>query len=238
MTDDAATILLVEDDDATRTFLADNLTADGYDLLVADSARDGARLLETKFPDLAVVDVGLPDGSGLSLVRLVRESDGVVSRIDPSTPMLVLSGHATDVDRVRGLERGADDYVVKPFGYAELRLRIAALLRRAHGRPGAGRIRIGPLEVDPIARDVRLHGERVALSQKEFALLRQLATEPSRVWTKAELLRTVWGYRAASTTRTLDSHACRLRAKLGIRGERWVVNVWGVGYRLFDGAPA
>jgi DNA-binding response OmpR family regulator len=238
MTDDAATILLVEHDDATRTFLADNLTADGYDLLVADCARDGARLLETKFPDLAVVDVGLPDGSGLSLVRRVRESDGVVSRIDPSMPMLVLSGHATDVDRLRGFERGADDYVVKPFGYAELRLRIAALLRRAQGRPGAGRIRIGPLEVDPIAREVRLHGERIALSQKEFALLRQLATEPSRVWTKAELLRTVWGYRAASTTRTLDSHACRLRAKLGIRGERWVVNVWGVGYRLFDGAPA
>src|SRR4051812_1576594 len=114
MTDDVSTILVVEDDDATRTFLADNLTADGYDLLVADTVRDGARLLESKFPDLAVLDVGLPDGSGLELVRLVREADGLVSRVDPMTPLLVLSGHASDVDRLRGLERGADDYVAKP----------------------------------------------------------------------------------------------------------------------------
>jgi DNA-binding response OmpR family regulator len=238
MTDDASTILVVEDDDATRTFLADNLTADGYDLLVADCLRDGARLLETKFPDLAVVDVGLPDGSGLDLVRRVRDADGVVSRMDPGTPMLVLSGHAGEVDRLRGFERGADDYVPKPFAYPELRLRVAALLRRAHGRPGAGRMRVGALEIDPAAREVRLHGERIDLSQKEFALLRQLATEPARVWTKTELLRIVWGYRTPSTTRTLDSHACRLRAKLGVRGERWVVNVWGVGYRLLDGEPA
>jgi DNA-binding response OmpR family regulator len=235
MNDDAATILVVEDDDATRTFLADNLTADGYDLLVADCVRDGARLLETKFPDLAVLDVGLPDGSGLELVQRVRAADGVISRVDPATPLLVLSGHAGDVDRLRGFERGADDYVAKPFGYPELRLRVAALLRRAQGRRGAGRMRIGPLEIDPTARTVCLHGERVELSQKEFALLRQLAVEPSRVWTKAELLRLVWGYRAASTTRTLDSHACRLRAKLAVRGERWIVNVWGVGYRLLDG---
>ena len=96
-------------------------------------------------------------------------------------------------------------------------------------------MRIGPLVIDPTSRFVTLHGERIELSQKEFALLRQLALEPSRVWTKAELLRIVWGYRAASTTRTLDSHACRLRGKLGVRGERWVVNVWGVGYRLLDG---
>src|SRR5947208_2074982 len=113
MTDGASTILVVEDDDATRTFLADNLTADGYDLVVADTVRDGMRALETKYPDLAVVDVGLPDGSGLELVRRVREADGLVSRVDPLTPLLVLSGRASDVDRLRGLERGADDYVAK-----------------------------------------------------------------------------------------------------------------------------
>jgi DNA-binding response OmpR family regulator len=235
MTDDVSTILIVEDDDATRTFLADNLTADGYDLLVADTVRDGARLLESKFPDLAVVDVGLPDGSGLELVRQVREADGRVSRIDPMTPLLVLSGHASDVDRLRGFERGADDYVPKPFGYPELRARVAALLRRAHGRRGRGRLRVGPLEVDPGSREVRLHGARVELSQKEFALLRMLASDATRVFTKEELLRAVWGYRTLGTTRTLDSHACRLRAKLNVRGEHWIVNVWGVGYRLVDG---
>jgi DNA-binding response OmpR family regulator len=238
MTDDVSTILVVEDDDATRTFLADNLTADGYDLLVADTVRDGARLLESKFPDLAVVDVGLPDGSGLELVRLVREADGLVSRVDPMTPLLVLSGHASDVDRLRGFEKGADDYVPKPFGYPELRARVAALLRRAQGRRGRGRLRIGPLEVDPGAREVRLHGERVELSQKEFALLRMLASDATHVFTKEELLRAVWGYRTLGTTRTLDSHACRLRAKLSAHGERWIVNVWGVGYRLVDGEPA
>jgi DNA-binding response OmpR family regulator len=109
--DDAATILLVEDDDATRTFLADNLSADGYDLLVADCVADGLRLLERKFPDLAVVDLGLPDASGYELLRRVRGADGVVSRVDPDTPLLVLSGRSSELDRVRGFERGADDYV-------------------------------------------------------------------------------------------------------------------------------
>ena len=98
-----------------------------------------------------------------------------------------------------------------------------------------GRLRVGELEIDPVAREVRLRGVRVTLSQKEFALLRQLAAEPTRVFTKAELLRDVWGFRAFGATRTLDSHACRLRQKLSARGDRFVVNVWGVGYRLVDG---
>jgi DNA-binding response OmpR family regulator len=233
--DDAATILVVEDDEATRTFLADNLTADGYDLFVADCARDGARLLETKFPDLLVLDVGLPDASGLDLLRRVREADGVASRIDPRTPVLVLSGRAGELDRVRGFDRGCDDYVAKPFSYPELRGRVAALLRRANQRRGMGRLRVGDLEVDPPARRVLLRGAPVELSQKEFALLRTLAAEPTKVWTKEELLRSIWGFRSMGTTRTLDSHACRLRHKLAVHGDRYVVNVWGVGYRLVDG---
>jgi DNA-binding response OmpR family regulator len=232
--DDLSTILIVEDDDATRTFLADNLSADGYDVLVADCATIGLCLIERKFPDLALVDIGLPDGSGLDLLRRVRGADGVASRIDPDMPLMVISGRATELDRVRGFDRGADDYVCKPFSYPELRGRVAALLRRADHRPSHGRLRAGPLEVDPPSREVRLHGERVALSQKEFALLRVLVCEPSRVFTKEELLRTIWGYRSRGSTRTLDSHACRLRHKLGARGDRYVVNVWGVGYRLVD----
>ncbi len=238
MNDDASTVLVVEDDDATRAFLADNLVADGYDVLVADTARHGLRLLETKFPDVALIDVNLPDGSGLDLVRRVREADGLASRVDPATPLVLVSGRVGELDRLRGFERGADDYVCKPFTYSELRARIAALLRRAQRRPGAGRLRVGPVDIDPAAREVRLHGERLELSQKEFALLRQLAVEPTRVWSKGELLRTVWGFQAAGRTRTLDSHACRLRQKLGARGDRFVVNVWGVGYRLVDGPPA
>ena len=236
MTDeDAATILLVEDDDATRTFLADNLTADGYDLLVADCVSEGMRLLERKFPDIALVDLGLPDASGYELLRRVRGADGVSSRVDPDTPLMVLSGRSTELDRVRGFERGADDYVCKPFSYPELRGRVGALLRRADRRTSCGRLRAGELEVDPPSREVHLRGDRVILSQKEFALLRTLVSDPTRVFTKEELLRGIWGYRSTGSTRTLDSHACRLRAKLGRHGDRYVINVWGVGYRLVDG---
>jgi DNA-binding response OmpR family regulator len=231
-------ILVVEDDAPTGTFLADNLTADGYDLTVATSLGEALRALEHRHVDLAVVDVGLPDGSGLELVRRVREAGGPGSRLDARLPLLVVSGRAGETDRVRGFERGADDFVAKPFAYGELRLRVAALLRRAHERRVEGRTRVGELELDPLSRDVRVRGARVALSQKEFALLRQLAAEPTRVFTKAELLRDVWGYRALGATRTLDSHACRLRQKLSARGDRFVVNVWGVGYRLVDGEVA
>src|SRR3712207_5464880 len=235
MTDDASTILVVEDDDATRAYLADNLTADGYSLITADCAKDGWRLLESKYPDLVVLDVSLPDGSGLELVRRMREADGVASRVDPLTPVLVVSGRRGELDRLRGFERGADDYVVKPFSYAELRARVAALLRRAQRRPGMGRLRVGTLEVAPPSREVLVRGDRVELAQKEFALLRTLAAEPTRVFTKEELLRNVWGFRSLGQTRTLDSHACRLRHKLAATGDRYVVNVWGVGYRLVDG---
>jgi DNA-binding response OmpR family regulator len=237
MNDDApCTILVVEDDAATRTFLADNLTADGYDLLVAGTAAEGLNLLETQFPDLAVLDVRLPDGSGLDLLRRVRAADGIASRVDPHTPVMVLSGQASELDRLRGFERGCDDFLPKPFSYPELRARVAALLRRSNDRPLRGRLRVGALDVDPAAREVRLRGEIIPLSQKEFALVRTLATEPTRVYTKGELLRTIWGYRDLGTTRTLDSHACRLRTKLGVHGDAFVVNVWGVGYRLTDGS--
>ncbi len=231
---DAPSLLLVEDDPVLGTFLADNLAADGYELTVAETVRDGLRELQYKQPDLAIVDLALPDGSGLELIARVREADGL-SRLDPSLPVLVLSGRAGELDRVRAFERGVDDFLGKPFSYAELRHRSAAVLRRAHSRRLGGRLRVGDLSLDPASREVRLRGRRIDLSAKEFALLRALAAEPTRVMTKAELLRDVWGYRSLGTTRTLDSHACRLRQKLGAEGDRFVVNVWGVGYRLVDG---
>lgn len=235
MTDDArATLLVVEDDAATRTFLADNLSADGYEVLVADSGRHALHLVEHRAPDLAIVDVGLSDGSGLDLLARVRAADGLASRIDSSLPVVVVSGRAGELDRLRGFARGADDYVTKPFHYAELLARVRAVLRRSDRRMRHGRLRVGELIVDPPSREVRLRGNRVDLSAKEFALLRALATEPTRVYTKEELLRDVWGFRSLGRTRTLDSHACRLRRKLGVFGDRYIVNVWGVGYRLLD----
>jgi DNA-binding response OmpR family regulator len=130
---------------------------------------------------------------------------------------------------------GGFDAVGKPFSYPELRGRLAALLRRADRRPVTGCLRVGDLVVDPRSRQVTVRGVAADVSQKEFALLRVLAAEPTRVFTKEELLRSVWGYRSMGTTRTLDSHACRLRRKLGLGGDRFIVNVWGVGYRLIDG---
>jgi DNA-binding response OmpR family regulator len=205
MTDAPATLLLVEDDPLVRTFLADNLTADGYEVLTADSVRDGLRLLAYKRPDLALVDLGLPDGSGLELVRRVREADGLASRLDPAVPLVILSGRCGEHDRVRGFEHGVDDFVSKPFSYGELRLRVAAVLRRTRERARRGRLRIGELEVDPASREARVRGRLVELSAKEFALLRTLAADPTRVWTKEELLRDVWGFRAIGATRTLDT---------------------------------
>jgi DNA-binding response OmpR family regulator len=235
MRDELATLLLVEDDAGVRQFLAENLSADGYELVLAGTLREALRALERHRPDLALVDVGLPDGSGLELVRRVRAADGLASRVDPGLPLLILSGRTGEHDRMRGLERGADDFVGKPFSYGELRLRIAAILRRTGDGRRRGRLRVGELDIDPAARTARLRGRPVELSTKEFGLLLALAADPTRVFTKQELLRDVWGYRAMGATRTLDSHACRLRQKLGRAGDRFVINVWGVGYRLVDG---
>lgn len=235
MNDERPTILIVEDDRSTRTFLADNLTADGYELLTAGTVEEALETVEDRFPDLVLVDLGLPGRDGLELLDAIRGADGVASRLDPGLPLLVLSGRINDLHRLRTFERGADDVVAKPFSYPELRARIVALLRRSEHRTRRGRMRIGALEVDPAARTAHLNGRAVMLSQKEFGLLRILASDPVRVFTKDELLRNVWGYRTLGSTRTLDSHACRLRQKLSRDGESFVVNVWGVGYRLTDG---
>ncbi len=230
------TVVLVEDHEPTRSFLAANLAMDGFELLEAGSVAEGQRLIETEYPDLAIVDLTLPDADGLELLRRVRGADRVVGQADPDLPLLVLSGRGSELDRLRGFERGCDDYLVKPFSYQELVARVRALLRRTERRPGLGRLRVGVLELDPLAREVWVRGERVELSKKEFGLLRALAAEPTRVFTREELLRGVWGFRSLGVTRTLDSHAFRLRKKLGRAGDRFVINVWGVGYRLVDGS--
>jgi DNA-binding response OmpR family regulator len=228
------TIMVVEDDDATRAFLADNLKADSYDVVTASNARQALNLLEVKDCDLMLLDVMLPDASGFEFCRRLREADGLAQRIDPKLPVIMLSGRASETDRVRGFARGADDYVVKPFHYPEVAARIDAVLRRSRERTARGLLQVGELSIDPVSRDVRLGERKIELSAKEFALLRVLAADPMRVFTKEELLRDVWGFKLMGSTRTLDSHASRLRRKLAPSGRRWVINVWGVGYRLTD----
>ena len=228
--DSSTTILITEEDAATRAFLADNLTADGYTVVVADSKAAALAKLRALQPDIVICDV---NGETLELLDAVRRSDGLASRVDPDVPLIVLTTSADELSRVRYFERGSDDVVAKPFSYPELRARIRALLHRAYDRPAAGRLLVGPLTIDPISREVRVDGDPVAISNMEFALLCALASEPTRVFTKAELLRDVWGFRSQGRTRTLDSHACRLRRKLAAASDaRFVESVWGVGCRL------
>ena len=229
-----ATIVVCEDDPATLELLCDNLAADRFVALPAPCASDALRLCGYNQPDLLLLDLVLPDAAGLDVLREIRECDGVASRYDPSLAIILLTGRSSPEDRVRGFVEGADDYVVKPFHYPELRARVEAILRRGcEGREGP--CRVGDIVIDPARRAVRVGRRDVSLSNKEFMLLRTLASEPTRVFTKEELLRDVWGYRTMGRTRTLDSHASRLRRKLDPDHGRFVVNCWGVGYRLMDG---
>ena len=226
-------VLIVEDDQRTAAFVADNLRADGFQVALATEAGEAVRAIEVRRPDLVLLDLALEAGSsGLDVLDRIRRADGLATRIDPHVPVIVLTGRGAETDRVRGFARGADDYLVKPFFYAELLARVRAVLRRTEGRAAQGVLCVAELTLDPLTRAVRVGGRDVALSNKEFALLHALARQPTRVFSKNELLRDVWGYLSMGATRTVDAHACRLRKKLG--GPRWIVSVRGVGYRLVE----
>lgn len=230
------TILLVEEHEQTRAFLADQLTCDGYEVLLAHNRPHALHLLSTHHPQLVLADI---NGETLGLLDAVRGGDGLAGEIDPDTPMIVLTARAGELERVRFFDRGSDDVLAKPFSYPELRGRIRALLRRAYAPRPAPVTRIGALSIDHRAREAAVCGRPVRLAAKEFELLRCLASEPTRVFTKQELLRDVWHYQAGSMSRTVDSHAVRLRMKLAAAGpgRRLVINVWSIGYRLIDGDP-
>jgi DNA-binding response OmpR family regulator len=226
-------VVVCEDDASTLELLCDHLLAESFDPLPAPTAADALRLCHFNQPDLLLLDLSLPDAPGLDVLREIRAAEGATGSFDPTLPVIVVSGRATEADRLRGLGSGADDYVVKPFAIGEVVARMRAVLRRREGRR-EGPLRVGELVVDPSRREVRVAGQLVRLANKEFSLLRTLAAEPTRVFTKAELLRDVWGFRSLGKTRTLDSHASRLRRKLDPQGGRYVINCWGVGYRLID----
>jgi DNA-binding response OmpR family regulator len=233
----AATVVVCEDDAPTLELLCDHLEADRFRALPAPTAADALRLCHYKQPDLLLLDLRLPDAPGLDVLREIRASAGAVGRYDPHLPVLILSGRGTEADRVRGFAEGADDYVTKPFHYPEIAARIRALIRRVRAHREGPR-RIDEIVIDTATREVRVAGRPVKLANKEFVLLRHLAADPTRVFTKEELLRDVWGFRSMGNTRTLDSHASRLRRKLDPEAGRYVINCWGVGYRLIDAPPA
>ena len=235
MSDLTHTIVLVEEDETTRTFLADNLTADGFAVHPTDTPEDALALCARTVPDAAIIDVNA--GSGRTFARAVRR--GERGDVDDRLPLMLLSAQRGELDVLRSFEAGADDHLAKPFSYPELRARLGALLRRANMARGTRPVhRVRALQINEAERRVVVGDTVVELSCKEFALLCTLASDPTRVFGKQQLLRDLWGFSAVGRTRTLDSHACRLRAKLGVTGERFVINVWGVGYRLVDGSVA
>lgn len=227
-------VLVVDDEPNISSFLVENLAADDFVVHAAPSAAHARSKLNAHRPHVVLLDVGLPDANGFDLCREIRDADALHVRFDPNVPIIMLTARAEDQDRVRGFQRGADDFVPKPFHYPELLARICALLRRTRSRRHHDVLQAAGINMDLSTREVRVNGERVCLSAKEFLLLAALAREPRRVFRKQELLESVWGFRSVGTTRTLDSHASRLRRKLrGPGGDRaYVTNVWGVGYRL------
>ena len=228
-------VLLVEREAPARAHLSRQLADDGFAVFAADRAAQALSLLESERPDLVLLEAILPDASGFDVCGRLRAGEpGRAWNRD--VPVIMVSARGDPSDRMRGFARGADDYVVRPFVYEELVARMRAVLRRV-ARPQHSRLAVRDLEIDLAARVVRVSGVSVALSAKEFDLLVALAEDPERVFKKEELLRDVWGFRSLGRTRTLDSHASRLRRKLNLNGEAaYVVNVWGVGYRLVAAA--
>ena len=219
-------VLLAEPEPETREYLGRHLRDDGFDVLGAARRSEVLELAESAQPDvvlLAELDLCL---------RLRRGEPG--RTWDRNVPVILLAASSDPVERVRALDRGADDVMGRPFSYEELLARIRALIRRTS--PASGNVIVaGDLVIDRPTRRVHVRDESVTLSAKEFDLVAKLASEPFRVFTKEELLREVWGYRALGRTRTLESHASRVRKKLSVSPEdRFIVNVWGVGYRLLD----
>ena len=233
---DAPLILLAEDDPATRAFLQDNLSADGYHVLEAENRQHAQALLATNDPALVLADV---NGETLGLLDAIRTGAGLGAAVDPDTPMIVLTSRADELARARVFEHDGDDVVTKPFSYPELRGRIRALLRRSRSQQHRQIVRIGTLRVDLGSREAHVDGRPVAVSNKEFDLLAALAKQPTQVLTTEELLREVWRYPTECRTRTVQSHAHRLRRKLSEAGadRPFVIAVWGVGYRLSDYVP-
>ena len=228
-------VLLVEQEAPTREHLSRQLADDGFEVLAAGRAVAALALVESERPDLVLLDAVLPDASGFEVCGRLRAGEpGRAWNRD--VPVIMVTARGDPSDRMRGFARGADDYVVRPFVYEELVARMRAVLRRT-ARPSHPRLAVRDLEIDLAARLVRVAGAAVQLSAKEFDLLVALAEDPDRVYRKEELLRDVWGFRSLGRTRTLDSHASRLRRKLNLNGEAaYVVNVWGVGYRLVEAA--
>ena len=220
-------VVIIEDDDAIAEPLAKGLTREGYDVERFERGEPALHRLQVDdadpAPAVVLLDLGLPDFDGFELCRCLRAESDV--------PIIVVTARGEEADRVVGLELGADDYIVKPFGFRELVARIRAVTRRLqHGGVEVASVRVGDLEIDPRTRRATLAGEEIPLTPKEFDLLTLLADDPGAVWSRTRILEEVWEPHWYGPTKTLDVHVASLRKKLGDPG--WIETVRGVGFRL------
>ena len=224
-------ILVIEDDPSILRGLQLNLTLEGYAVRSAADGETGLQLARSERFDLLVVDVMLPRLGGLELIRELR-------RDDVELPVLILSAKGQETDKVAGLQLGADDYMVKPFSLKELLARIGALLRRRRAKGETGEVRTvkrgGPVELDLQARRATVNGKPLELTTREFDLLLHFVTHPDRVFSREQLMESVWGSRSFGTVRTVDNFVARLRAHIDDDAEapRHLETVRGVGYRF------
>jgi two-component system KDP operon response regulator KdpE len=226
-------LLLIEDEDPARRTLAEYLERRGYQVYQADTGREAMRQWDAHRADLVLLDLGLPDLDGVDVIRRIRR--------EATTPIIILSARGDDRDKIGGLEAGADDYLTKPFGMDELNARIRAVLRRAAG-PDAdtqGCLRLGPIELDPIRREVSVAGQPVHLTPREYELLRVMLSSQGRILTKARLLRAVWGLAYTEESAYLHVYVNRLRRKLsaaspGASLDGLIETEPGIGYRVAD----
>jgi DNA-binding response OmpR family regulator len=231
MTPDHPLILVVEADDTVSCPIVDQLAADNHPAKIARSANHATALATIMPPALVVLGALDTPNSALALLRMIR-SGGPDAPWQKEVPVILLSPRTEESDLLRAFEAGADDFLPHPPSYLELRARMRAVLRRTTNHWSGRVLQVGPLKIDTAAHTATLHDRLLDLRTLEYELLVHLASEPSRVFRKSEILRAVWGHSEPICTRTLDSHASRLRGKLNAVGGRWIINVRSVGYRL------
>jgi len=222
-------VLVVDDEPTVREVVVSYLRRDGHDVAEAGDGNTALELLESDPPDLIVLDMMLPGVNGLDILRRVRASSSI--------PVIMLTARADESDRVAGLELGADDYVVKPFSPRELAARVNGVLRRTSGRPEEvpPTLSFEGLDIDPLSREVKMGDEIVEMTPKEFDVLQFLASSPRQVFSRAQLLESVWQSSPEwQDPATVTVHVRRIRNKIEVDPEnpRWITTVWGVGYRF------
>ena len=220
-------IYVIEDDESIRELLKVALEGFGYRIKAYEAAEQALTDMKEEKPELAVFDLMLPGMDGLTAIRQVRQTTEL-----KNIPIICLTAKDKELDKVAGLDVGADDYITKPFGVLELAARIRSLLRRAGKNEGEDMLRIDGLTINPMAREVRVEGRLVELTYKEYELLHYLIENNARVVSREELLNQIWGYDYDGETRTLDIHIRSLRSKLGKVGEERIRTTRSVGYRF------